>query len=459
MAENEFEKQVQRKIEELKLNPSGEVWKNVEVQIRKEKKRRWLLLLLLFLFIFSSGIFWWKENQPTGIVLLKSSAGNAPVITNDKKEINYPEVKSKDINNQKSAQPETILSNNNYNSKRFVYMKKSDAKFGVKQNMGESDRNNGHEITMRSKPKMKASIVTADANDLVDNNEIGQKPLNDSANEKNIFFDSLKKEQDKNIVVDSNNKTKVETTININKATDTSVKKNEIKKHKWNFAVQLGVGISATGSSYLSSGNGSLPGNNTGFGGTVSGSGHYSPAQAKMSLAFKLGLSVVYHISKKISVSAGLTYKLYSTVISIGTKIIDSNNTSANLYFGGTNNLYHNYYHFIDVPFEFQYRIGNNAQFPVYAFGGLTLSNLIYTNALQYDYTKGIYYHDNSLFNKMSVGITGGFLFDMFQKKKIPLQIGPDFYYGLSNIASSGLYNDKHYSYVGLRFQKIIGSK
>src|SRR5687767_10293687 len=53
MPVNEFEKQVQQKLDELQLRPSPAVWTDVEKQIRKEKKRRrvivfwWLLPLLL----------------------------------------------------------------------------------------------------------------------------------------------------------------------------------------------------------------------------------------------------------------------------------------------------------------------------------------------------------------------------------------------------------------------------
>jgi hypothetical protein len=42
MPVNEFEKQVQQKMDELQLRPSTEVWEEVEKRIRKEKKRRWL---------------------------------------------------------------------------------------------------------------------------------------------------------------------------------------------------------------------------------------------------------------------------------------------------------------------------------------------------------------------------------------------------------------------------------
>jgi hypothetical protein len=456
MAENEFEKKVQQKMEELKLNPSDEVWKNVEVQIRKEKKRRWLLFLLLFLFIFFGGIFWWKKNHPTRDVLVKSNTDNVSVVINDKKEVTISGVKNENNDFVKLSQTETKISNDNYAAKQFVYIKKTRARFRSKQNMGENGENDGNEIIASSKAKMKVSIVAADANDSFNNNEVAQKNSNDSINITNTVFDSLKREQDKNMVIniDSNKKTNVEVTKNIDKAKDTSVNKNDNSKHKWDFAVQVGLGISATGNSYLVNNNATTSGapatiNN------INPPGGYSQSIIKMSFAFKSGLSAIYHISKRLSVSAGVTYKMYSTVIKTGSP----DSAVSFSYSAGNNNSYHNYYHFIDVSVEFQYRIGNDEQLPVYAFAGISLSGLIYTNALQFDYTKGIYYHDNSLFNKTGIGITGGFLFDMFQKKKISLQIGPDFYYGLSNMSTSGLYYDKHYSYIGLRFQKIIGKK
>ena len=51
MQNNEFEKQVRKKMEELKLNPSVKVWDKVAAALPKEKNRRWLLFLGLFAVI------------------------------------------------------------------------------------------------------------------------------------------------------------------------------------------------------------------------------------------------------------------------------------------------------------------------------------------------------------------------------------------------------------------------
>ena len=46
MRENEFEKRVQRQMEEFRLRPSGAVWEKVEEELRKKKKRR----IVFFIF-------------------------------------------------------------------------------------------------------------------------------------------------------------------------------------------------------------------------------------------------------------------------------------------------------------------------------------------------------------------------------------------------------------------------
>src|SRR6185503_2786790 len=58
MPANEFEKQVQVIMEELKLPPSPPVWENIEEQIRKKKDRRRIIFLVLFFFLILSGGLW-----------------------------------------------------------------------------------------------------------------------------------------------------------------------------------------------------------------------------------------------------------------------------------------------------------------------------------------------------------------------------------------------------------------
>ena len=55
MQENEFEKQVQQKMEELQLHPSESVWQHIAAHITKKKQRRvvWIFFLLLLALLFA----------------------------------------------------------------------------------------------------------------------------------------------------------------------------------------------------------------------------------------------------------------------------------------------------------------------------------------------------------------------------------------------------------------------
>jgi hypothetical protein len=61
--QNEFEKQVQQKLDELKLVPSGPVWQKVEEQIRKKKDRRRRVLWLPLLVLLLTGGVWFGIDQ------------------------------------------------------------------------------------------------------------------------------------------------------------------------------------------------------------------------------------------------------------------------------------------------------------------------------------------------------------------------------------------------------------
>src|SRR5690242_18897209 len=59
MQENNFEKSVQQKLDELQLTPSEPVWQKVEAAIKKRRERR-LVFWLLPTLLLTGGLFWWQ---------------------------------------------------------------------------------------------------------------------------------------------------------------------------------------------------------------------------------------------------------------------------------------------------------------------------------------------------------------------------------------------------------------
>jgi len=68
MSDHDFEKQVNQKLEELRLRPSDTVWMEVEKNIRHDKRRRrflWLWTAALFITLTTSGVVLYHYTSGT----------------------------------------------------------------------------------------------------------------------------------------------------------------------------------------------------------------------------------------------------------------------------------------------------------------------------------------------------------------------------------------------------------
>ena len=108
MPANEFEKKIQQRMDELKLAPSGEVWEQVELRIRKEKKRRRIIFWVPFLFLGLGGGL-------TTILLMNNSKKNPVVQAN---ELNKTEQSQSGLENKNNKQLDTMIPTQNISKKR-----------------------------------------------------------------------------------------------------------------------------------------------------------------------------------------------------------------------------------------------------------------------------------------------------------------------------------------------------
>src|SRR5688500_16306924 len=67
--ENNFEKEVRQKMEELSLTPSSPVWEGVQAAIRRRRDRRRVVLWLLPLLLLGGGISYlvFEKNNPVPV--------------------------------------------------------------------------------------------------------------------------------------------------------------------------------------------------------------------------------------------------------------------------------------------------------------------------------------------------------------------------------------------------------
>src|SRR5215216_5514846 len=77
---NEFEKQVQEKMEELHLVPSPPVWQKIEEQIRPKKDRRKIILWVFLLGVLLTGtIFWLTRPESKHSIADKTVSRDLPL--------------------------------------------------------------------------------------------------------------------------------------------------------------------------------------------------------------------------------------------------------------------------------------------------------------------------------------------------------------------------------------------
>jgi hypothetical protein len=182
-------------------------------------------------------------------------------------------------------------------------------------------------------------------------------------------------------------------------------------------------------------------------------------------LSFSVGGFVQRKISNRLSLSAGLQYTYLSARQVVGTKI--NNNRTVNrapstsqlvsTYYDANNTQeYTNKYHFIELPVTLHAQLNKGKRLPITWDIGFSMSRLVSTNALHYDGLGGVYYKDNTLFNKTQWTASAGFNIRLFNQSKHPLSLGPVMRYNISPLLQKAYSTGQHLWSVGLRASVLL---
>jgi len=450
MEENKFEKQVQQKMDELKIQPSESVWKKIEVRIEKRKDRKWgLIVLFLFAGLVLSGGYWlWntRHQRLSGNHTSITSASVDNPTQNPLKEIEKAQPKNDSEPgpaNQKENEVAGITGkNDNDENNTHHHQLLNNSKANPKRNSTEK---NAIAFVKQKKPvteikeKTESEIIPAQSSEEKVANK-KEYEFKDSVHEK-INRDSLLKPLVANVATKESDTSK-------NKQTNIATVKQS-GKNKWKFGVSFSGGISGIGKDFLALNNSpvySSPGS-LNSGGSQS---FFSSSITRSGFGFIAGVFAEKNISNNAKLISGINFKSFNT----SNKLNDSSGRYSARF---TNNKYINHFSFLEVPFSIKIQIGEGKNLPLYWQGGLVLSELIYSDALQFNPSTGYYYKDNSILNKTQVGLNTAILVSLFSQQKTSILIGPYFYYDASRIANEGLYNKKHFVFTGLHTEIIFG--
>ena len=454
MPENEFEKQVQQKMDGFKLRPNDAIWETVSSKIVKQKKRRrQLSLTIAFICCFLiAGLF----LSDVGVKYYSKTENAVNAILSTKKNIDSTIVKDTErIKKQKQQNSDGVTANNiSVNIVKEYLIKQAQPL--QQTNFERSQLSAGNKNTQHAKGKKIIYTTESTPEDLTNDSLIVAEKIKPLPYQENKT-EQLSSSPVENIVVDTSKDIakKIPDSVVNNTDTIATVKKQIEKeqKTKWDMGIVFAVGQSSTAGAYLGSTANSSYYNALALSNGSNNSINYAPSEIKPGVAFTTGITASKKLSVKINFMTGVNYKLFTTSIATGNY---SSLNGAQSYSQGNTNRYSNYYHFVEIPLAIQLQLANIKKHPVYFEGGLTFSQLISTNSLQYNVSQSKYYIDNSLFNKTIIGLSAGLFINLASNSKAPLLLGPHFYYSASTIAGSGLYANTHYSFIGINIRKIL---
>ena len=438
---NNFEKQVQQKMDELRFAPTAPVWEQIEKQIRAKKDRRRLIIWLPLIVLLTGTGIWLLRNENIGKV------GDVVIQKTERQTvINHDPVAGKAVPHTKIATPieENISSSIREipTSQKIVDRIAADAK-----KSGEAGRIKGH-ATADSNKDMSGDY-TADAvmsgTLVIENGEsviehlIPERYISQHLMEMPVFT-FWKDSVERRTLVPGNNVLDDSSIVSDKKA----------KASHWEAGIAAGAGYSGVSKSFdvipaaLQADAGSVTG-------SYNSSNGYKSSPVNKHIAFSIGARFKKDISSRTSFALGIDYRFYSTSIKVGQErfqdtIVATNRSINSFYMGYGANLqdYSNQFHFIALPVSLEWKVGD--RLPVYLEASFAINQMIYTNGLVFDGRTGIYYSDKKAYNKTQLMTGLGLSYELLKRK---LFIGPLAQYGIRKMESRSTSN--HLVYAGLQ--------
>jgi len=480
--QNEFEKQVQQKMEELKLVPSEPVWQKVEMQIRKEKDRRRMIFWIPLFALLLGGGLWVGIDQYSNNISYKkignekidqqTQTQNSVIVPEQsitEQTINTP--KEQDIETTLSVKTETEPSSKIIRSENIDFNARSASKKSPRKIKSQKENSipDPQKKSVAIKEETIVSVIeTKNPERVIDqvnkNGQTDQKQNLPDSNLANITSGQKNDSLAKDTTKDEMRVPKIDSI----KDDSAFIKQPRIKKYaasKWKPVITVSSGVSGSGrldvfNGFLSE-NKSMDYSASPSAGNGPGNGmvYYPASEVEEGFSFAVQAGVIKQLTKRLSFSTSLQYNYYSNSIQVGNRVAQNasfGNYSVTQYFSNNRNLYssfswqsyHNHYHFISLPMDLDWQLLK--KHPLKLSAGLSPQYLVQTNGLIFDYNKQAYFHSKNAFNRLHLFSNLGLNYSL-HIKKTSLAIGPELQYGISRLEKD---NSNHHLYrYGLKAQ------
>ncbi|OIR05424.1 hypothetical protein GALL_124750 [mine drainage metagenome] len=407
--QGKFENDIEQQLSNFSLEPSPQIWKDVEAALHPRQKRRgifWWWVLPLGLLLAGGGWWFYYSNNETKININSTTIQNKKEINDDliddkKKQVeNIPSTVQPQKNKTDNAVIKTAGNNlivrsiKNSNSKDDILQNKKEIADEVQQNkttttFSKKEENNSD----KNKANPADSLTT-----------IGQKNV-----------DSIISTNEKHTTTKDKNDSAITTSSSKNNIPKTEKNKN----NHWliNFgggslhANQINL-FPATAASYSNVGSANPGG--------ISNAGNQI-LEASTGFHFFGGIVYENNISKRWDFNTGLQYRYLQNKQSVG---IDSTLTGGIIYFTAANNsVKTNYAHWLQVPVMLNYNLNPSAKNKFQLIFGGSLAWAFAEKWLVTDPNNFVhpYFYNTSINNHLFINLNAGIGYNYNNRFRISL--------------------------------------
>lgn len=481
MPENEFEKKVQDKMEAFRLQPSSQVWYEVEYRIREKKRRRVIIFLLLVpgLLLLGGG-GWWLKKRPaeklTAVKTVNAKTNNTTnteiknkattaLITNPNENIPATSTVTTKKEPWKTAQPAVAEMKT---IKQLISISKGNEKKSSWQD--ETKRTySTNSIAGKVKSKQKTRNEKDNSNTIITTPEVPVSVATEPVLIKSPVDNPVAagSSNEKTAIAKPETVQKMDTVISVTAVAELSQKQKKPGKKKWEAGFTVSIGPDRlTDGNIAPFGEKALADAYSNSGGVASSPQvSFADSIPLKGMAWQAGVYAKRKLGKKTAVSAGLNFSYYSVKQRVGiftdsvrmiSNELNSVTTGGYYQAGGLTN-YKNKYYFFQIPLLFHWQINKGRKLPPFEWeNGLAFSFLAGSDAVVYDKYAHLFYKDKRVFNSFNLVYQSGFSVRFFEEKKHPLSAGFYYNYHISKLQKVNPPDYNHLSSFGIKINWVL---
>lgn len=474
MPGNDFEKQVQQKMDELQFAPSAAVWQEVEAKLAPRRRRRLFFWLPLLLVVAGAG-WWWIGSQSNTHSTAADAQKPAALTINEHQDDNpVPSANQRVTTNENKPEP----GSETQPLSEMVLSLSHPKTHGLPAEITRESRQQPHATAKTApaasfapfiggglpKEQIKRGRTVPRRPELLQDRSL-PLPAKDDADATESKADSSSDALIGNpgiqitlhgytISFDANRMNAIVVNEPISQQPGVPAAaplKKPVQPKKIQWRMEANAGWTNTISDFPG-GIGRTPvfnsqvvyANNSASGNVFGGSNATGSSDLRPSAGFSLGILAKRSINKRYSIVAGLRYSHYAASMTTGSRIDTAN---VQTFRTGTQYNFTNIYRLLEIPVHLEHTLGQYGRWKGSA--GLVAGWVLSSNTVHYNIAGGTYKDASATQQRFQYGIELGLRYQLL--RDLPaFQVGPSFRYGLSKLSAQAYDGGQHLFFGGI---------